>query len=89
MATIGRLLNNSIDKVFTRNWIVNECENADFVYRLSTGKHFRFPEIYERVTGFEYCLSSDEHRPYTASGDKPEFYDKNVFHARITDLMRP
>ena len=89
MATVDRLLNNRIDKVFTRNWVVDGFESADFIYRLSTGKHFRFPEIYERVTDFEYCLPSDEHRPYTPSGDKLEFYDKNFFHARITDLFVP
>jgi hypothetical protein len=35
------------------------------------------------------CLPSDEHRRCTPSGGKPEFYDKNFFQSRVTDLVVP
>jgi len=87
MPRIDALLENRIDAVFGRFWSSASCDNADYIYRLKTGKCFRFPDIYKCVTHFEYCELTNDHALCKPVQSQVEFYRKNLFAATITDVL--
>ncbi|MEM7474638.1 MAG: hypothetical protein AAF483_06560 [Planctomycetota bacterium] len=89
MPRLEELLGRRIDAVFARDCSSDYSDRTDYVYRFSDGECFRFPEIYRSIIGFDYCDLSPEHSLFEHQEDRREFFEKNLFQAKICDVIVP
>jgi len=89
MPKVDALLETRIEAVYGKFWSSSSCDNADFVYLLSNGKYFRFPDIYQSVTHFDYCELTGDHTRCEPSGTRYGDCKRNLYQAEITDVLVP
>lgn len=89
MPKLDQLVDQRITAVLGRFWTSSSAENADYLYRLGSGRYFRFPEIFKCVTHFEYCQPSGEHTLCFDATSDDALLHQGLFNANITDMLVP